>query len=226
MALVSQLLVGIAQKVRPCPSATLRYAYLRAARRFCTETRWYQLPYELTLVAGQRTYVITPPTRSGFATPQLEVIDLAWYGHWLNSSLTGQLSWARLLKGDPSRWNPNMANQTPTRVAYYPEGEVQFDPTPDQAYPVNLQVAYQPTADATDIPDELLVKWTYGIEAGALAYLYGLAGEPWADALKEKQASDAAQAAINNAKAIVAAAYQSGSRRANPRPFVARGWLR
>lgn len=218
MALVAQLLTGIAQKIRPCPTATLRYAYLRAVRDFCSQSRWYQADYELTLAAGQRTYPLTPPVLSGQAATELEVVDLAWIGHWINSSLTGQDNWLPLAKIEPT-FNPNLVNDQPLRVAYTPEGEVAFDPIPDAAYPVKLKVAYQPTVDATDIPDALLVKWTYGMEAGALAYLYALDGEPFANPTRALEEGAKFRAAIANAKANVAQGFQSGSRRANPRPF-------
>ena len=116
-------------------------------------------------------------------------------------------------------FNPNLAQQFPQRVVYTPEGEVAFDPIPDQAYPVRLTVAYQPTETANDIPDALLVKWREGIEAGTLAYLYGLDGEPFANPLKQVKYEKVFGAAIGNAKANVAMAFQSGSRRANPRAF-------
>lgn len=218
MALVAQLVKDISQLVRPCPNAVLRSSFTRAARRLCTESRWYQADYELTLVAGQRTYPLAPPVLSGQAATELEVVDLAWDGCWVNSNLTGGDNWLRLRKMDPS-YNPNLQDSLPLRVAYTPEGEVAFDPIPSDAFPVKLKVVYQPIEEATDIPDALLVKWREGIEAGALAYLYDLAGEPWADPKKADANDRVYRAAIANAKANVAQGYQSGSRRATPRPF-------
>lgn len=224
MALVREQLTKIAQLIRPCPTATLAFAYLRAARDFCGQTRWYQTPVELTLTAGIRAYTLTPPVASGFASTQLEAVDLAWEGNWINSALNGVANWTPLRKMGLA-FNPNLDNNTPLRVAYTPEGEVQFDPIPDQAYPVKLMVAWQPTVDATDIPDALLTKWRDAIEAGALAYLYALAGEPWANPNEVVRYTGLARAGINNGKAAVAQAFQSGSRRANPRPFFPpAGW--
>lgn len=218
MALVAQLIKDVAQLIRPCPSAVIRGAYTRAARTLCTESRWFQAEYDLTLIAGVRSYVIVPPALSGQTASELEVVDLAWDNCWINASLTGDNNWARLTKGGRV-FDPNLEQSFPRRVVYTPEGEVAFDAIPDQAYPVRLMVAYQPTDAATDIPDALLVKWREGIEAGALEYLYGLDGEPFANPLKQAKYGKVFSAAIGNAKANVAMAFQSGSRRANPRAF-------
>lgn len=223
MALVAQLITDVRQKVRPCPGAVIQRAYVRAARDFCGQSRWYQADYNLTLQANVRAYAIAPPVASGFADTQLEVVDLTWQGHWINSSLTGALSWTPLGKADPSAFNPNVAPDMPTRVAYSPEGTVEFDAVPDQAYPVMLKVVYQPIEAATDIPDALLVKWREQIEAGALEYLYSLEGEPFANGKLAAASGAVYRAGINNAKANVAQAFQSGSRRALPRPFGAFG---
>lgn len=218
MALVAQLVKDIAQMIRPCPSEVIRGAFTRAARQLCTESRWYQAQYDLTLVAGTRAYEIVPPMLSGQAASQLEVVDLAWEGNWINASLTND-NWIRLGKMGPNYANPNLGLDLPLRVAYTPEGEAAFEPIPDQAYPVRLTVVYQPVDNATDIPDALLVKWREGIEAGALAYLYGITGEPFANPVLSAANGKTFRAAIANAKANVAMAFQSGSRRANPRPF-------
>ena len=42
MALVINLIRDVAQKIRPCPRETMLNAYVRAARQFCGETRWYR----------------------------------------------------------------------------------------------------------------------------------------------------------------------------------------
>lgn len=225
MALVTGLIRDIAQLVRPCPSSVLTGALVRAARQLASESRWLQYDYELTLTAGIRAYDLTPPVLSGQAASELQVVDLAWAGHWLDASLAGT-QWTKLGKMGPADFNPNLANDCPLRVAYTPEGEVQFDPIPDQAYPVRLRVAYQPIELATDLPDALMVKWRDGIEAGALAFLYALDGQPWANPNKQARNERIFAAAIGNARANVAMDYQSGSRRATPRAFFpASGFL-
>lgn len=224
MALVASLIKEIAQLIRPCPAAVIRSSFVRAARDLCGQSRWYQTDVDLTLQANVRSYALVAPIASGFASSQLEAVDLAFNGHWANSNLLGQNNWTLLGKGG-TQFNPNLAANFPQRVIYMPEGEVAFDPIPDQAYPARVCVAWQPVEDATDIPDALLVKWREVIEAGALAYLYGLAGEPFADPNKAGKYGRVFSAGINNAKANVAMAFQSGSRRANPRAFFPNsGW--
>jgi hypothetical protein len=218
MALVTALIRDIAQLVRPCPNAVITAAYLRAARQLCGESRWYQANYDFTTDAGVQSYAIQPPVASGQAATELEVVALAVFGHWINVNPTAQAFWQRLVVSGPD-FNPNIQDDTPYRISYTPEGGVSFEPTPDAAYPVTVRVAYQPTAQATDIPDDLLVKWRYVFEAGALAYLYGLDGEPFANPKKQIEYLRTYQAGIANAKANVAMQFQSGSRRANPRPF-------
>jgi hypothetical protein len=216
MAEVIELIRDVAQKIRPCPRETITNAYVRAVRQFCGESRWYRVTLDAVTVADQAAYSLG-------SDPLLEVIDVP-----LASIVTNPAAAANSYNRVPLRtratevFDPNVEPSRPIHFAYLPEGQVVFHPTPDAAYPVSLTLAVQPRDGVSEIPGELLAKWRLAFEDGALAYLYGLTGEPWADPNLAMMHRSMFRAAISNGKANVAMSFQSGSQRATPRPFVTR----
>lgn len=209
MAAIADQLREIAQRVRQCNKVTLVRAYARAARQFTSETRWYRVNVPGTLQPGVRGYALG-------SDPELEIMEATAAQVTVGSTLMS------LRPMFPGAINPNLPERAPLRFAYLPEGSVAFDPIPDQAYPVLIELAVQVRADATTIPDALLVKWRQAFEAGALEYLLDLTGEPWADQRAAALERAKFRAFINNAKADVQRGFQVGAVRAQPRRFVTR----
>lgn len=215
MAEVSNLIRDVAQKIRPCPRETLFNAYVRAARQFCGETRWYRVNLDAALVADQSLYSLG-------SDPLLEVVDVPLMSIVTNPGATPLPNIVPMVQLPTNSFNPNIEPDTPIWFAYIPEGQVAVNPTPDMAYPVSMTLVCQPRDGVEQIPDELLTKWRLAFEDGALGYLYGLTGEPWADPRLAAISEARFRSAINNGKANVAMNFQSGSQRATPRRFVTR----
>ena len=81
----------------------------------------------------------------------------------------------------------------------------------------------QPKAGVVEIPDDLLVKWDQVLQAGALAYLLSIPGQPWSDANMAMLKQREFQAGINNARADEQRQYQAGTQFITTRPFVVGG---
>jgi hypothetical protein len=209
MALIADQLANIAQRVRQCNKVTLVRAYARAARQFCSETRWYRVNLSGTLAAGTRTYSLG-------SDPDLEIITAQ------SVSVTNGTRVIGLRAMAPSAINPNIPQGQPIRFAYLPEGSIAYDPVPDQAYPTLIELAAQVRDEATDVPNELLVKWRQAFEAGALEFLLSMTGQPWADPQAAALERAKFRSFINNAKADVQRGFQVGAVRALPRRFVTR----
>ena len=212
MAQVRQLITGISQKVRQCNRTTLQYAYVRAARQFCGETRWRRTTLQAILVVGQQQYDL--------GTDALEEIVDVPYGSCtqLNNGVPGTI--CPIVPIPPTSINPNLGPGQPLVYSYIPEAQIAFGQVPDQAYPVTLTLVSQPRNGVEEIPDELITKWNLAFEAGALEYLYSIAGEPWYSDSESRKYGQIFRNYINNAKADVARGYQSGSVRARPRTWV------
>lgn len=215
MALIVDLLQETAQKVRRCPTPTLVQAYREAARQFCSESRWLRRTAEPVLtVANDPQY----PVALSSADAALEVISIRTI---VVNDLDGtpQSSW-RIQPSDPTTWNPSVQPGQPQWFAYVPEAEFAVFPQPNGEYELTLVVCVQPTEDAEEIPDDLLRKHRRGLTYGALAYLYGIDGQPWSNERQAAINARAFQAAINNATADVQRSYNMGTVMARiPRVF-------
>lgn len=214
MAEVVNLVRDVAQKIRPCPRETMLNAYVRAARQFCGESRWYRVNLDAATVAYQQLYSLG-------SDPFLEIVD-APFASLVTNPGANQPNIVPLQNQPSNAFNPNIEPDTPIWYSYIPEAQIAFSPTPDNAYPVSMTLVLQPRDGVTEIPDQLLTKWRLAFEDGALAYLYGLVGEPFADPRLAMLYEAKFRSAINNGKANVAMGYQSGSQRATPRRFVTR----
>lgn len=207
MALVDDIARDVRQLFPKAAEESIRHAIVRSARAFCSQTRWFVVAQTATLVDGTRSYALG-------GDPLLEVVDVQIVRMTLPS---GQI--VPLRRADPRTFDPNLKKSRPERYAYMPEANVMFDPIPDAAYPVTMTLAVQPRDGVAEIPDELLVKWRYAIEDGAASFLFEMP-EPWQNIQLAERKRMAFVAAVNNAKADAARAWQGGSFIGPRRSFI------
>lgn len=205
MAVVRDLTRAIGVKVKGCARPVLEYAYVRAARQLCTESRWFRTSLEATLNTTNRQYDISPDSDA-----LLEVIDV------FDGQITNIINGVNdriipLVKSDGADFDPNAIAGLPDFFTYVPEAEIAFNRTPNQAYPVAFTLVCQPKNGVQEIPDTLLNKWQTAIEAGALEYLYSLVGQPWANGSLAISYGAAFRSGKSNAKADAERGYQSGA---------------
>jgi len=212
MALVSTLIGPIKQKLRKCPEATIRQAYVRAARTLLGRSRWYLSPLTAPLVAGTAQYSLG-------TDPQLEILDVP-IGSLTQPNNAGVIP---IIPTPAWNFNPNADQGTPQYFAYVPEGSVSFYPVPDQAYTVTLSLVLQCRESATEVDDYLLIKWRRAFENGALTDLYLIPGEPWFSAELAMSHKREFERDINNAQIDRERGYVWGSQRAQARRFVVQG---
>jgi hypothetical protein len=212
-------LTNIAQIVRKAPKITLRRAYSRALREWCQQTQWLRITVPGSTTANVETY--------GLGTdPGLDIIAIRAVSLTQVVGTTPQTF--GLWPTDSSQWNLNLTPATPRRYCYVPEGSFALNPTPDAVYTLSLSVIVTPkeTASAAQIPGDPLIKYSNDIEAGALAYLLALPGQPWTDAGAAARYGRDFASGIANGKAEVQRSYNTGSQRARPRPFLIGGFWR
>ena len=205
-------LANVAQIVRRAPNITLSRAYVRAYRDFCSQTMWLRINVPGATVAGVRQYNLG-------SDPLLEIIGVrAVQGSWTPAQT--EQSWG-LSAADPTQWDPNMRPGQPTRYAYIPHGQIAVDPVPKQVYQLLVSAVVQPkTETVAQIPSECLSKYSNEIEAGALAYLLTIPGQPWYNPQLAQVYKREFQSAVANAKSDVQRNFQMGSQRVRPRGFV------
>lgn len=202
-------LANIALVARKCPSTVLRRAYVSAMRQWCAETQWLRTTVTGTTVSGTQLYSLGDDT-------YLQIIGVRAVS--LTESGGDKLG---LNPSDSAFWNPNIGNGTPRWYAYIPEGQIALHPTPDAAYAMTISVIAQPKSDeVTQVPEDLMKKYSTTFEAGALGYLLSLPGQPWTNPNEAAQQMRAFRSGISNAKAEVQRAFNVGSQRARPRAFV------
>lgn len=210
MAAVMDVIKDVAQIVRRAPNGTLIEAYVRAARELCGRSRWYRSTLNGPTVAGQQLYSLG-------SDPLLEVVGVrAVSGAWL----TGAARPWMLQFADPTLWNPNVDQAMPQMYAYIPEAQLAVWPVPDDAYQLTMTLQLQPKTGVTEIPDALLTKWDRVIQAGALAYLLRIPGQPWTDPVQAEAQRRTFEAGVGNAKADEQRAYNFGTTFIRRRPFV------
>ena len=205
-------LANIAQIVRRCPTITLSRAYVRAYRDFCSQTMWLKTNIPGATEAGVRQYNLGSDTF-------VEIIGVrALQGSWTPAQ-TEQF-WS-IAASDSSQWDPNMKPGQPVRFTYIPHGQIALDPIPKQVYNLLVSAVVQPKSETvTQIPSECLVKYSNEIEAGALAYLLSVPGQPWSNPALAQVYKREFSSAVANAKADVQRGFQMGSQRVRPRGFV------
>jgi hypothetical protein len=202
MAEIVNLLQRVAQVARRCPTPTLVQAYRDAARKFCGESRWLRRELSVAIIAGQRDYALVAPA----GEPLLEIIGAR--------VVTARSSSGRahiVNPSDPMGWTPSMQPGRIASFAYVPEASIAVWPLPREDGELIVTVECQPTMAALHVPDDLLSKWDQKLSDGALAYLRALPGQPWTDKEDAVRRAASFQASINNAKADVARAYNTGT---------------
>ena len=207
---VMDVIADVAQLVRQAPNATLIGAYIRAARKFCRESRWYRASLPGVTTANTRLYSLG-------SDPYLEVLGVRAVSAQRQS---GDTKIWPLGVGDTSQWDPNAQAGRPRLYAYVPEGQMALHPTPDDAYSLNITLVLQPKTGVNVVPEELLVKWDQVLQAGALAYLYALNDMPWTDPRQADLQARVFQSGINNARVDEQREYNAGTRFLQRRPFI------
>jgi hypothetical protein len=207
---VLDVMADVAQLVRQAPNGTLIGAYIRAARRFCRESRWYRATLPGQTAAGTKLYSLG-------SDPYLEVLGLKAASA---NRLTGDTKVWPLGVSDTTSWDPNAQPGKPKVYAYVPEAQFALFPTPDNIYALTLTLVLQPKAGANQVPEELLVKWDQTLQAGALSYLYSLADMPWTSAAEAARNEAIFKAGISNAKADEQREYNAGTQFIKRRPFL------
>lgn len=210
---VDDVLTNVRQIVRKCPNPTLRRAYTRAMREWCHQTQW------LRITLGGETLPDEPVYTLG-TDPDLDVMAIR------AMSITRTLPTPyikALAPGDSTTWNPNAQHTLPRQYCYVPEGRFALYPVPDAIYPLTIGVIVSSKESATagaTVPSAVLTKYSNDIEAGALAYLLAIPGEPWTDLRNAGVYDRMFRTSIANGKNEVQRAYNTGSMRVRPRPFV------
>lgn len=204
-------LAGISQIVRRCPTNTLLRAYTKAYRDWACQSQYVRVPVPGSTEASTRQYDLG-------SDPYLEIVGIFAVQA---SILVGNLiQYWSLFPSDSSLWNPNIQPQQPLRYCYVPQAQLAVDPIPDKVYSLLVSAIVQPKETATQIPDIGLIKYRSTIEAGALAYLHSVPGQAWTSMPESMARGKEFQSGINNARAEVQRAFNTGSVRARPRAFV------
>lgn len=207
---VLDVMRDVAQIARGVPNATLISAYVRAARKFCRESRWFRSTLVAPTEADVRLYSLGSDT-------YLEVVGVKAVS---GATLSGNTNPWVIGPSDPGGWNPGFQPNRPQRYAYVPEGQIAFDPIPDAAYSITMTLQLQPKAGVTSLPEELLVKWDQALQDGALMYLLNIPGQPWTNPQQAEMHRRSFQAAINNAKLDEQRSYNTGTAFIRKRPFI------
>lgn len=213
MARVIDLLPDVAQIVRKAPDVTLIGAYVRAARKFCRESRWYRSQLTGATLADRPVYNLG-------SDPLLEILGIKAVSC---APRTGNRRPYPLPTSDTGGWVAGQPTGRPRRCAYVPEAQLAINPTPDAVYDLTVTLVLQPKAGVVEIPDDLLVKWDQVLQAGALAYLLAIPDQPWTDKTTAQIKAREFQAGINNARADEQRQHQAGTQFIRTRPFVVGG---
>jgi hypothetical protein len=207
---VFDVIADVAQIVRKAPDPTLIAAYVRAARKFCRESRWLRSTLPGQTEAGTSLYNLG-------SDQVLEIVGLKAASAARTSGNT--TAWP-LHVSATTTWPTGTRPSHPTRYAYVPEGQIALYPTPDAVYDLTVTLVLQPTKGTNSIPESLLVKWDQALQDGALGYLLDIPDQPWTDPLQAERRRRAFQAAINNARADEQREYNAGVVVARKRPFI------
>jgi len=205
---IDDVLQNVRQIIRGCPPVTLRRAFMRAAREWCQQTQWLRMTVAGATTANTQIYTLGSDADLDIsALRAISVTDSA-------GGASG------LAPTDSTTWNPNLSNGLPRRYCYVPEGQFALNPTPDKVYALSIGLIVIPKETTRNVPSSILVKYSNDIEAGALAYLLTIPGQPWTDLPRGEREARAFQAGIANGKTDAQRAYNTGSMRARSRPFL------
>lgn len=205
---VDDQIVNIRQIVRKCPPVTLRRAFMRAAAEWCRQTQWLRETLPGESESDTPTYTLGDD-------PDLDILGIRDL-----RATNAQGKVFTLQPADPLGWNPNIGPDFPRAYAYLAEGQFTLLPTPDANYTLSLTLIVAPKETSANVPASILKKYSGDIEAGALAYLLSIPGEPWHDPAGAQRYAHDFASGISNGKADVQRAYNTGSMRVRPRAFL------
>lgn len=216
---VNSQLRNVAQLVRRCPLQTLRSAYVQALRDWCSQTHWLRKDITTSTIfqSGAEAAYVVPLV--GQDDTFLEVVAIRDDIVGIDTAPTIPTEF-KIKPGDPSGWNLSDRANRPRWYAYRPEGLFDLHPTPDKDYNLRITAVLQPKEGALSVPDTPLKKWSSGIEAGALEYLFSIPGEAWSHDGKAGKWGATFRSGINNAKADAQRRFNTGSQRARAQPFI------
>ncbi len=166
---VIDLLGDVAQICRQAPTPTLIAAYVRAARRFCLESRWLVVEVPGVTEAGTKTYALG-------TDPYAEIFGIA--GITLYESATEPVI---LDEGDSGLWDPTEPQAVPSEYQYLPEAQFALHATPNAVYNMTIGAVITPKRGVNSIDSRLVTKWEYALQDGALAYLLALPNVAWSN---------------------------------------------
>ena len=208
-------LVNIAQIVRKCPTITLSRAFTAAYRDFANQSQYLRLSVAGVTVADQRQYSLGND-------PYLDIIGIN--GMQASQVINGNTQFWAVNPSDGSLWDPNFSSNAsttmPVRYQYIPQAQFALDPIPKGVFDLLVGVIVQPKEGADQVPQSALLKYASDIEAGALAYLLDIPGQPWTNPALAMKYAGAFRSGISNAKADVQRSFNVGSVRARPRRFL------
>jgi hypothetical protein len=210
---VNDQLTNVAQIARKCPTITLKRAYNRAYRDFCSQTQWLTVQ-----IAGQSTPNV--PEYNLGTDPYVDIIGIKG----MQGSITngdGSIQYWTINPADPAGFDPNYQPTLSGQYAYVPQAQFVLFPTPGtQVFQLLVSAIITPKEGATQIPSAPLVTYSNEIEAGALAYLFDIPGMPWSNPAMAMKYMRIFQAGVANAKSEVQRNFNTGPQRARPRAFV------
>jgi len=210
-------LTNVAQIVRKAPKITLRRAYTRAYREWCQQTQWLRVTIDGVTTANVDKYGLG-------SDPNLDIVAIRAISLTQVVGTTPQTYGLR--PSDSTQWVPNATPAAPQQYCYVPEGSFALYPTPDAVYTLSISaiLTLKETNAAGQVPADPLIKYSNDIEAGALAYLLALPGQPWTDLAAAARYMRDFASGISNGKAEVQRSFNTGSQRVRPRPFLTGTW--
>lgn len=165
------------------PDIALRWAVVRAARRFCQESRALRMPVTADLVAGTAAYRLVPnwPVSDVDSMAEREAVDVIGVQA---VEVDGRPYTARL----PQTFS-QLGDACGVFVVYEPD-EIEIFPTPSESKSDGLAatVVLVPKIAATTLDRKLRVQYADQVGTGALALLKAMPNEAWTD---PKGAADA-----------------------------------
>jgi len=158
------------------PDPALRWAVVRAARRFCQESRALRMPVTVDLVAGTAAYRLVPnwPVSDVDAAAEREAVDVIGVQA---VEVDGRPYTPRL----PQTFS-QLGSACGVFVIYEPD-EIEIFPTPSESKADGLAatVVLVPKISATTLDRKLRVQYADQVSTGALALLKAMPNEAWSD---------------------------------------------
>lgn len=211
MADIENLFGEIRSVVPEAPEPLMQDALIRAAQEFCADSWWLRRNLPVVTQANVNQYLVTPP-------PNEEIIAAK---HAQVADTQGNISPMRFPYG--TTLNPMVGAQQPWEITYIPEGWLQFNPTPDQAYNLLVECITQPILEADTIADELVRKWSRALGYGALAWVLRQKSEDWFDPQESDSYTSKFSAEIIKARTMAAFDNTPGPHAWLKRRFIGTG---